>query len=199
MRSSEPSRSSSRPTGGGIAFHGSDVSLAVIIPRSLRLSLETLMRAVCQNAVLLCEAYGAAATCVLDAKSEGPITYCLAQPAPYAVYVGDRKVAGFALRRYPESWLIQGSLLIRPLADPLVKSLPADVMEQLSARSAPLAETAEAPMTEEDVMQRWSEHWSSWWAAQMSADDYVDARGFIDEPLRLISGHQGCCLRSSAP
>ena len=152
-----------RPTGGGIAFHGSDVSLAVVVPRSLRLPLETLMRAACQSAALLCEASGVAATCVLDAKSEGPLTYCLTQPAPYAVYAGERKVAGFAIRRYPESWLVHGSLLVRPLPEALAKVVPTDVMEQLSARAVPLAEMAKMPVSIEKSISWWGECWSSWW------------------------------------
>ena len=152
-----------RPTGGGIAFHGSDISLAVVVPRSSGLSLEALMRAVCQSAALLCEASGVAATCVLDAKSEGRIAYCLTQPAPYAVHAGERKVAGFALRRYPESWLVHGSLLVHPLPEPLVKVLPAEVAEELRVRSVPLAEAAGKPLTEETILSHWGEYWSSWW------------------------------------
>ena len=170
-----------RPTGGGIAFHGSDLSLADVIPRNSHpqggrgvpgavgdrpgshQSLETLMRAVCQSAVSVCRTYGADATAVLEAPSAGRITYCLTEINPYAVVVGTRKVAGFALRRYPRSWLIQGSLLVQSLPRVLADALPVEVGQQLASRAVPLSQVSASPVTPGELATRWAEHWSAWW------------------------------------
>ena len=152
-----------RPTGGGIAFHGSDLSLAVVIPRTSRMPLETLMRAVCQSAVTLCRAYGANATVVLEAPSAGRSTYCLTEMNPYAVVVGTRKVAGFALRRYPTSWLIQGSLLVQSLPRVLAEAIPPDVRQQVEVLAIPLGQVTAAPVSASEAAARWADHWSDWW------------------------------------
>ncbi|MBI3011469.1 MAG: hypothetical protein HYY58_03125 [Candidatus Omnitrophica bacterium] len=152
-----------RPTGGGIAFHGSDVSIAVTVPRALDLPPKTLMDAVCESAVGLCGSLGIQARSLLEDWGEGRITYCLTQPSPYAVFLGERKVAGFALRRYPNSWLIQGSLLVRPLPPALAQAIPGDVAEEVRARAVPLSEVAATRVDEGAVIEWWAEHWSRWW------------------------------------
>ena len=155
-----------RPTGGGIAFHGSDVSIAVIVPRAAELRLSTLMRAVCESARRLCESYGVDAESLIECGGGDRITVCLAQESPYAVLIGGRKVAGFALRRYPESWLIQGSLLVRPIHSVLTDVLPKDVKRELAQRAVSLSEAGEVSVTPRGVAERWAANWSSWWSPQ---------------------------------
>lgn len=152
-----------RPTGGGVAFHGSDVSLAVVVPRHAAPSLDQVMRAVCHQAVRLCETYAAHADALIDVDARRRVTHCLTEVSPYAVLLRGRKVAGFALRRYPKSWLIQGSLLVRPLPQALMRALPAALQEALRARAISLSEAAETPLHEHDVAARWTQHWSLWW------------------------------------
>ena len=154
-----------RPTGGGIAFHGSDLSLSVIAPRAPGLSLAALTNAVCQSAVRLCRAYGAEAGPSCEERGKERVTYCLCQESHYAVLVGGRKVGGFALRRYPEAWLIQGSLLIQPLPRALSEAIPDEVRRQLAARAIPLSETASSSVTASAAAARWAESWSEWWDA----------------------------------
>ena len=152
-----------RPTGGGIAVHGSDVSVTVVMPRAVRISLETLMRTVCRSAVRLCDTYGVAARSLLHVPATERVTYCLAEPSSYAVTSGGRKLAGFALRRYPKTWLIQGSMLVRPLPGVLRDALPPEALRQLAGRATPLAGLAKAPVSEADAARRWAAHWSEWW------------------------------------
>ena len=87
-----------RPTGGGIAFHGSDISLAVVVPHRIPMTLAEIMAAICDSVVRLCRALGVEAT-TCDIPGEERITYCLAQPSTYAIIVGSKKLAGFAIRR----------------------------------------------------------------------------------------------------
>lgn len=181
-----------RPTGGGIALHGSDVSLAVVVPRAIGLPLDQLMDLVCQSAVRLCRSYGLNAAPQVQTERPRRITYCLTELSPYAVSLdpstrapdlaeGSRsgfrptgamrefgglhgyKVGGFALRRYRESWLIQGSLLVRPLPRRLIQAIPREVADALGQRALSLAEASATPVTESDAMRRWAAHWGAWW------------------------------------
>ena len=156
-----------RPTGGGIAVHGSDVSLGVAVPRAGGVRLDTLMDAACRSAVALCRSYGVAARATLDAPDGGRVTYCLSEASPYAVLVGGRKVAGFALRRYPRAWLIQGSLLVRPIPEALARAMPSEAIRGLEGRAVSLAEAAAETeaVTERGAAERWAAHWASWWEA----------------------------------
>ncbi len=164
-----------RPTGGGMALHGSDVSVAVIVPRQCSLSLPVLMHAVCESAIRLCGSYGLKATGVLDARHEGRITYCLTEPSPYAVHVDGRKVAGFALRRFARNWLVQGSLLVSRVPKRLAEAMPQAVMEQLNARASCLADAAGEPISPRETAERWAANWPEWWDEAVLMDLAVEA------------------------
>ena len=152
-----------RPTGGGMAFHGSDLSFGVVIPRAWDVPLESQMSAICEVLVRLCHAYGVEARVECEARTTSRVTYCLAEPAPYSVRIAGRKVAGFALRRYTESWLIQGSLLLHSLPGALVSAVPQEVIERLRQHAVALAEVTSAPLHQQDVAQRFANSWSVWW------------------------------------
>jgi len=149
-----------RPTGGGIAFHGSDVSISIVVPRPSCPSICSLMRTVCESAVRLCGTYGLKAMSVLSVPQAERVEYCLTQPSPYAVFFAERKVAGFALRRFPRSWLVQGSLLVRLLPAMLAGALPQDVRDQLAGRAVALSDAAGRWVDEVEVAQRWSQEFS---------------------------------------
>lgn len=148
-----------RPTGGGIAFHGSDVSISVVVLRRLGLSPHSLVSAVCRSAERLCRTYGLEATAELVSGQASRVTYCLTQPSPYAVFICGRKVAGFALRRFPNSWLVQGSLLVRPLPAALAGALPQELRDRLAERAVALSEASERWVDEADVAHRWASEW----------------------------------------
>jgi lipoate-protein ligase A len=164
-----------RPTGGGLAVHGSDLSVAVVVPRALELPLSLLMSSVCQSAARLCRTFGAPAEPLADVPGCGRVTACLAETSPYAVVVSAppgiataevearRKLGGFALRRYPDTWLIQGSLLIEPLPSVLAQALPPSLARRLAERAVPLAEAAAEPADVPAAMTRWAECWAGWW------------------------------------
>ena len=103
-----------RPTGGGLAVHGSDVSCSVVMPRD-GVGPATLLEALGETIVSVAERFGVSARWMPDAAGTRRIVHCLTELSPYAVMVGNRKLCGFALRRTPSSWLAQGSLLVRGL------------------------------------------------------------------------------------
>ena len=159
-----------RPTGGGIAFHRSDLSISIVVPRTAGCRVATIMRAACEGTVQLCATYGIEAVSLLEAQAIGRIIYCSTQPSPYAVCVGGRKVAGFAIRRYPESWLIQGSLVARPFPAVLLQAIPRDVADALHQHAVALSALAGRSLSEPEAAQRWVQHWPSWWEAALRED-----------------------------
>lgn len=156
-----------RPTGGGIAFHGSDVSVAVVVPRAIPLSLREVMGLVCGSAVELCRSFGAEAVSLVDAEADQRVTLCLAETSPYAVMAGSRKIAGFALRRYPETWLVQGSVLVAGLPERLRRGLPDEVSGRLASRAIALDEAARRPIQPAEAAARWAGAWTEWWDAHL--------------------------------
>lgn len=178
-----------RPTGGGMAFHGSDVSLSVVVPRASTVPLEFIMRAVCQSAVRVCHAFGAEATALVEVQTEGRITYCLTEQSPYTVLIGARKVAGFAVRRYPDGWLIQGSLLVRRLPASLARALPEHLLQRIERDAIPLDEVLvsdtsrretnlrsvrhRSVISERAVARHWSQRWSEWWEKASQVEEAV--------------------------
>ncbi len=68
-----------------------------------------------------------------------------------------------ALRRYPRSWLIQGSLLVQPLARVLAEAIPPEVRQQVEALAIPLDQVTAAPVSASEAAARWADHWSAWW------------------------------------
>jgi lipoate-protein ligase A len=153
-----------RPSAGGVAVHGSDVSLCVVLPRVFGISLRSAMAAVCRCAVKLCSSYGADAQALLEAPSSGSVTYCLAETSPYAVMLGGRKVAGFGARRYPNAWLVQGSLLVRPIPESLAVALPEPVLAGLDRRATDLARCAQTgALDERSAGERWASLWEHGW------------------------------------
>jgi lipoate-protein ligase A len=151
-----------RPTGGGIACHGSDLSFAVVVPRACGVRVESQMDAISQALVKLCKAYGVKAKAEYE-SSISRVVYCLAEPSPYSVFVYGRKIAGLALRRYPESWLIQGSLLINPLPGVLIGAMPLEIVERIRQRAVALSDVTPFPLNEQDVAQHLALSWSIWW------------------------------------
>ncbi len=154
-----------RPTGGGLAFHGSDVSVAVVVPRDAA-SVHDVLAHVGQGVARLCASFGVDASHLgegVPGETAARIVYCLTQTSRYAVVAGGRKVAGLAVRRFPESWLVHGSLWVQPLPAELVGVVPPEVLGELHRVAHPLAALARMPLTVEDAAARWAAAWTDWW------------------------------------
>lgn len=163
-----------RPTGGGVAVHGSDCSIAVVVPRDASIPLGVVMATVCRSAVRICRSYGVEAETVVDVRGTRRVIYCLTELSSYAVLAGSRKLAGFALRRYPQSWLIQGSLLVGPIPAPLAAAMPEETRRQFAARAVALSEAAGRALRAQDVAKRWGTSWAEWWD-ELLVNELVDA------------------------
>ena len=79
-----------RPTGGGLAIHGSDLSLSVVAPHAEAPSVRELMAMVCGAMAAALGGLGVAAQAQTDAPGGGRIEWCLAEASPYAVTIDGR-------------------------------------------------------------------------------------------------------------
>jgi len=101
-----------RWTGGGVVFHGTDLTLALFLPATEALTTGTSMdvyRSIHEGLL------GAIQKNMPDARlvspeecRAGPV--CFESPAPFDIIVGKTKICGGALRRSREGVLYQGSL-----------------------------------------------------------------------------------------
>ena len=146
-----------RCTGGGIVFHGDDLTYALTIPAAahLRSSAPTAVYAGVHTAIARAlQELGTAAKLVPSQRPNwprpaaapakpDPIGRCFANPVPYDVVVHDQKIAGAAQRRSRRALLQQGS--IQNL------NLPADFPHRFSSHLAQRVASCEITS---DVIER---------------------------------------------
>ena len=159
-----------RPTGGRVAVHGSDLSCSVTLPRSASTSLSLIMDLVCESLGRACRSLGISVSRGEESGSK-PIVYCLVEPSPYALMVGSRKLAGFAVRRYAMSWLIQGSMLVRGVPAVFEQVMPRDVSGRFLTQSISLEEAVGAPVGWTTLIPRVAEAWQATWGLPCSLVD----------------------------
>ncbi len=130
-----------RWTGGGIVFHGDDLTYSIVIPASSEFfaaSTKTIYAAVHSALCHALKANGAAAM-LAQTKSPTISEACFANPVLADVMVNGRKVAGAAQRRTRAGLLQQGSIrdvdLGNGLADQFAMAL-SDVHNQKSLDEA---------------------------------------------------------------
>jgi lipoate-protein ligase A len=101
-----------RWTGGGVVFHGADLTLGLAIPASYEMaSLESseIYRRIHEALMLALRVIGTPARLVLEQEClDGPA--CFKSPAKHDIMVGNLKICGGALRRFKAGVLYQGSL-----------------------------------------------------------------------------------------
>ena len=155
-----------RPTGGGIAFHGSDLSYSVVVPRQQSMPLAELMAGIAQVLSEAVSRFNIEAEWVggdVGPRQSRGIAYCLTEPSPYALMVAGRKLCGLAIRRYQTSWLIQGSLLVGALPAAFAQVMPAEVFEAFQARAITLQEAASRTITDEELIAALVQAWRTTW------------------------------------
>jgi lipoate-protein ligase A len=112
-----------RPTGGGVVFHGADVTYSVVLPpehalgRLPRLECYARLNGAVRSALAACRLSGAALAatdipCAVDRRT----MVCFRTPTRYDVLLAGRKVAGSAQRRTRSGVLHQGSVHLGPAA-----------------------------------------------------------------------------------
>lgn len=155
-----------RPTGGGIALHGSDLSFSVVAPMA-QVAIGALMDTAAAR--LTC----GLRTCGIwvewqreveprqSSGQAGRITYCLTEQSPYALMIGRRKVGGLALRRYRASWLVQGSMLMRPLPAVFRSILPEAVQGAWRMSAVSLEEAMRAPLADDALIDALHQAWEA--------------------------------------
>jgi len=152
-----------RPTGGGLAVHGSDLSCSVVIPEFPQRSLRRLMTMVCESLAQGLRTFGVPIQWRDDVGQFSSIEYCLAQESPFALMDGRRKLGGFAIRRYPHTWLIQGSILIRPFLGVFEQVMPREVHEAFQAQARSFEEAVGGPISDQELIARLIKAWRTTW------------------------------------
>ena len=109
-----------RWTGGGIVFHGEDLTYSIVIPtsdaafdKSSIAIYEKIHRALCQALVVMghcAEVVGSARCADPTPQRSFPTNNCFANPVRADVMIDDRKIAGAAQRRTRRGLLQQGSI-----------------------------------------------------------------------------------------
>ena len=109
-----------RWTGGGIVFHGDDITYSIVIPASDRVFDESSMaiyekihRALCNALIAIghgAEVLGSARYADPTPQRSVPTNNCFANPVRADVMIADRKIAGAAQRRTRNGLLQQGSI-----------------------------------------------------------------------------------------
>ena len=148
-----------RWTGGGIVFHGEDLTYSVAIPTSdtafaeLSISIyEKIHRALCEalSGIGMCTELVGSELCADRTSRSGVPTYsCFANPVRADVMIDGRKIAGAAQRRTRRGLLQQGSIqgieLGNSLTEQFAQALSTNcrerkVDEQILIRARELAE-----------------------------------------------------------
>jgi lipoyl(octanoyl) transferase len=109
-----------RWTGGGIVFHGDDLTYAIVIPasdlafnESSVASYEKIHRALCEALIAIghrAEVVGSACCADRTPQRSAPTNNCFANPVRADVMIDNRKIAGAAQRRTRRGLLQQGSI-----------------------------------------------------------------------------------------
>jgi len=144
-----------RPTGGGLAFHGTDVSFAWVRACRPEEPVQDLLQKACAGASAVCESFGVNAEYAVDVPGDRRISVCLAEASSYAVSAQGRKLAGFAVRRISGHWLIQGSLLVNSLPESIRRGIPLDLQHRLDAGAVSVSEAAGRRLEPISVAHRW--------------------------------------------
>jgi len=125
-----------RWTGGGIVFHGNDLTYSIIIPAGSEFSSASSKSIYAVIHAALCNALiagGERAELARD-QSPKPSEVCFANPVRADVIIDGRKIAGAAQRRTRAGLLHQGSIqnvdLGNGLAERFASELSADCVEQ---------------------------------------------------------------------
>jgi lipoate-protein ligase A len=148
-----------RPTGGGLAIHGSDLSLSVVAPIAQAPSIRELMGMVCGAVAAALGGLGVSAQAQTEAAAGSRIEWCLAEASPYAVLAEGRKLCGFASRRLPGAWLVQGSLLVRPIPQVFERALPASVRAALAERAVALQQLTGRKLFDDELRAAIARAW----------------------------------------
>ena len=123
-----------RWTGGGVVFHGADLTLGLAIPAShemAALGSTAIYKRIHEGLVLALRGLGTPARLVLEEEClDGPA--CFQSPAKHDIMVGDSKICGGALRRFKDGVLYQGSMVLNEISGQAIAAGLAEVVIEFS-------------------------------------------------------------------
>lgn len=101
-----------RPTGGGVVFHGIDITYSVILPKTFTANIQDTFLWIQSNIKKGLEALGINVN-LYNIKESSPLRYCFTSPNISDLMAGGRKLAGLAGRRIKGKILCQGYIYYR--------------------------------------------------------------------------------------
>ena len=110
------------------------------------------MEQVCEGFARVCRSVGVDVQWCVEMPRSNPVVYCLTEPSPYALMAKGRKLCGFAIRAYAAAWLIQGSLLVRPLPEAIRAVMPEPVRFDYETRAVCLEQAAGMAIADETLV-----------------------------------------------
>lgn len=161
-----------RPSGGGVIFHGDDLSFALIVGCDHPLYSDNVLQSyrninsVIMKALLRLwpELEKQDLGLLSEAEDDHPQQFCMAKPTIYDVVVGGQKVVGAAQRKKPNGVLHQASICLR-VPDP--------------DRIKPL-------LKHTGVYERMQEYTYPLLGSKASAVEYVDAKKEMEYHLQKL-------------
>ena len=152
-----------RLTGGGVVYHGPDLTYALALPKKClwaSIPARETYRILHGTLLSILQARGAQgrlAPCPQCATANSDSSICFASPQLHDVVALDgRKIAGAAMRRSNRALLIQGSLYLPPAIDPT--GFREDFTERLKA--ALCLDGVGVPAFCEDRLRQWMAHFA---------------------------------------
>ncbi len=175
-----------RPTGGGIAVHGSDLSCAIVVPQASVPELDGLMELVCRSFADSVRGFGVPARWLLEASTGSRVDWCLTGESPYAIMVGQQKLCGFAIRRFERQWLVQGSLLVRAIPEAILHVMPEAVARTFHERAIALQRAAIRKIFDEELTAAIARAWRTVWGVPC---EWVDAQWPRAQAAQWLESH----------
>lgn len=176
-----------RPTGGGIAVHGTDLSCSVVAAHRDVPDVRGLMDLICESVAQGLRGLGIPVRRIAEADRASRIQWCLTEESPYALMVGAKKICGFAIRRYAATWLVQGSMLVWPLSPAIERALPRDVAEAFGAKATAIQHAAVRKIFDDELTASIAHAWRGVWGV---ACQWVDGQWPRDEAAEWLTPNQ---------
>ncbi len=150
-----------RPTGGGVALHGSDLSCSAVVSYEPGARLHEVMDRIAGAVAAGLGQVGVPVQWLGEVPASRRVIYCLAETSSYALMSQGRKLCGFALRRFPGRLLVQGSLLVSEMPAAIRRALPEETRRAYRAQAITLEEAAGHALEPEAVRRALLDGWRS--------------------------------------
>ena len=144
-----------RWTGGGVVFHGADLTLGLAIPANQEiatLNSADIYKRIHEALILALRGIEIPARLVHDQEClDGPA--CFQSPAKHDIMVGNSKICGGALRRFKDGVLYQGSLNLKGISGQAIAAGLAESVTEFAYQAEVESEASRLVMERYDTRE----------------------------------------------